>query len=146
MKLAVDNAQRYAREISKRRVAPSEAAVAALAALHEPFPTSPSDPSAVIARLDCIGSRQRWLPLEALLRFRERRNGSGSPGRQLVGRDVEPKCGIARDVSHRGGIGGSSPSLVCEALGLPRECAGGLVTSATMATLHGTCFGRVTLF
>ena len=56
MKLAVDNAQRYVREISERRVAPSEAAVAALADLHEPFPWSPSNPSAVIARLDHIGS------------------------------------------------------------------------------------------
>src|SRR5260370_21236125 len=56
MKLAADYAQRYAREISERRVAPSEAALAALADLHEPFPTSPSDASDVIARLDQIGS------------------------------------------------------------------------------------------
>jgi len=58
-------------------------------------------------------TRPHWLPgndgyhWRALLRFRERRNGSGSPGRKLVGGDVEPECSIARDVSHRGGIGGS---------------------------------------
>ena len=38
MKLAADNARRYAREVSERRVAPSEAAVAALADLHALFP------------------------------------------------------------------------------------------------------------
>src|SRR5260370_42591822 len=56
MKLAADYAQRYAREISERKVAPSEAALTALADRHEPFPTSPRDPSDVIARLDKIGS------------------------------------------------------------------------------------------
>src|SRR5260370_23343421 len=56
LNVAADKAQRYVREIVERRVGPSEAAVAALTELHEPFPTFSSRPSDVIARLDQIGS------------------------------------------------------------------------------------------
>ena len=53
--LAAARAQRYVRDVPERRVGPSEAAVSALAALHESFPQSPSAPSEVIAKLDEIG-------------------------------------------------------------------------------------------
>src|SRR6202165_6116068 len=56
LNLAADKARRYVRDVPERRVSPSEAAVAALAGLNEPFPLSPSDPCDVIAMLDQIGS------------------------------------------------------------------------------------------
>jgi len=54
--LAADKARRYVQDVAGRRVGPSEAALAALAELHEPFPLSPCDPTAVIKWLDEIGS------------------------------------------------------------------------------------------
>src|SRR5437899_10634111 len=54
--LAADKARRYVQGVAGRGVGPSEAALAALAELHEPFPLSPCDPTAVIKRLDEIGS------------------------------------------------------------------------------------------
>ena len=56
LRQAVECAQRYVRDTAERRVGPSEAAVAALAGLHEPFPELPTNPGEVIARLDEIGS------------------------------------------------------------------------------------------
>ena len=38
LNLAADKARRYVRDVAERRVGPSEAAVAALAELSEPFP------------------------------------------------------------------------------------------------------------
>src|SRR5467141_1218225 len=146
MKLAVDNAQRYAREISKRRVAPSEAAVAALAALHEPFPTSPSDPSAVIARLDCIGSPATMATTGA--RYFGFVNGGMVPvalaanwlaatwNQNAALRVMSPIAAELEEVVLR---------WVCEALGLPQECAGGLVTCATMANFAALATARYAL-
>src|SRR5438552_11225061 len=56
LSLAADKARSYVRGAGERRVGPSEAAIVALAELHEPFPLSPCDPMAVIKRLDEIGS------------------------------------------------------------------------------------------
>src|SRR5256885_12950722 len=56
LNLAADKARRYVQSIADRRVSPSEAALAALAELHEPFPLSPCGPTVVINRLDEIGS------------------------------------------------------------------------------------------
>ena len=56
LSLVADKARSYVRGAGERRVGPSEAAVVALAELHEPFPLSPCDPMAVIKRLDEIGS------------------------------------------------------------------------------------------
>jgi len=56
LSLAAERARQYVRAAGHRKVAPSEVAMAALSELHEPFPSSPSDPSEVIARLDELGS------------------------------------------------------------------------------------------
>src|SRR5437773_1419462 len=101
LNLAADKARRYVQSIADRRVSPSEAALAALAELHEPFPLSPCGPTVVINRLDEIGSAATVDDRRALLRFCEWRNGARSAGRQLASGGVEPECGIARDVSNR---------------------------------------------
>src|SRR5258706_8276365 len=146
MKLAVDNAQRYVREISERRVAPSEAAVAALADLHEPFPWSPSDPSAVIARLDHIGSPATMATTGG--RYFGFVNGgmlpaalaanwlAGSWNQNAALRVMSPVAAELEEVVLR---------WVCEALGLPADCAGGLVTCATMANFTALATARQAL-
>src|SRR5712664_4958445 len=54
--LAADKAQRYVRNITERRVGPSESAVSALAELWEPFPSSTSALGEGITSLDRVGS------------------------------------------------------------------------------------------
>src|SRR5258708_20289945 len=54
--LAAERARQYVRDVAGRRVAPSEAAVSALAEFHENFPESSCDPSNVIEKLDEIAS------------------------------------------------------------------------------------------
>ena len=53
---AAERASRYLEQLDQRGVAPSKRAVAALARLDEPLPEDPSDPSAVLAMLDELGS------------------------------------------------------------------------------------------
>src|SRR4029077_2474327 len=143
MKLAVDKAQRYVREISERRVAPSESALTALADLHEPFPTSPSDASDVIARLDQIGSPATMATTGG--RYFGFVNGGMVPAALAANwlaaawnqnaalRVMSPIAAELEEVVLR---------WVCEALGLPRECAGGLVTSATVANFTALVSAR----
>ena len=143
MKLAADNARRYVREISERRVAPSEAAVAALADLHEPFPNSPSDPTTVIAKLDQIGSPATMVTTGG--RYFGFVNGGMVPAALAANwlaaawnqnaalRVMSPIAAELEEVVLR---------WVCEALALPQECAGGLVTSATMANFTALISAR----
>jgi glutamate/tyrosine decarboxylase-like PLP-dependent enzyme len=143
MKLAADNARRYVREISERRVAPSEAAVAALADLHEPFPNSPSDPTTVIAKLDQIGSPATMATTGG--RYFGFVNGGMVPAALAANwlaaawnqnaalRVMSPIAAELEEVVLR---------WVCEALALPQECAGGLVTSATMANFTALISAR----
>jgi len=56
LNLAAERAREYVRDVAERSVGSSQLAVTALAELHEPFPSSPSDPCEVIGRLDEIGS------------------------------------------------------------------------------------------
>jgi glutamate/tyrosine decarboxylase-like PLP-dependent enzyme len=146
MKLAADYARRYLREISERSVAPAEAAVAALADLHEPFPAAPSDPSAVIARLDQIGSPATVATAGG--RYFGFVNGGMLPAALAAShlatawnqnaalRVMSPIAAELEEVVLR---------WVCEALGLPRECAGGLVTGATMANFTAIVSSRQAL-
>jgi glutamate/tyrosine decarboxylase-like PLP-dependent enzyme len=143
MKLAADNARRYVREISERRVPPSEAAVAALADLHEPFPNSPSDPATVIAKLDQIGSPATMATTGG--RYFGFVNGGMVPAALAANwlaaawnqnaalRVMSPIAAELEEVVLR---------WVCEVLALPQECAGGLVTSATMANFTALVSAR----
>ena len=53
---AAERAIRYLESLDGRSVVPSKQAVAALARLDEPLPEGPSDPAAVLAALDDLGS------------------------------------------------------------------------------------------
>jgi glutamate/tyrosine decarboxylase-like PLP-dependent enzyme len=53
---AAARAGRYLHDLGARPVAPSPSAIAGLKVLHEPLPDAPSDPAAVLALLDELGS------------------------------------------------------------------------------------------
>src|SRR2546421_5877790 len=146
LNLAADKAQRYVREVAERRVGPSDAAVAVLAEFNEPFPPSPRDPCEVIARLDQIGSPATVATTGG--RYFGFVNGGMVPtalaanwlaaawNQNAALRVMSPVAAELEEVVLR---------WVCEALGLPPECAGGLVTCATMANFTALCAARYAL-
>ncbi len=141
--LAADKAQRYVRAITERRVGPSEAAVSALAELWEPFPSSSSDPSDVIARLDQIGSGATVATTGG--RYFGFVNGGMVPAAMAAN-------WLAAAWNQNAGLRVMSPiaaeleeivlGWICEALQLPPECSGGLVTCATMANFTALVTAR----
>jgi glutamate/tyrosine decarboxylase-like PLP-dependent enzyme len=141
--LAADMARRYVRDVAERRVGPSESAVTALAELNEPFPLLPSDPFDVIARLDQIGSAATVTTTGG--RYFGFVNGGVVPAALAANwlaaawnqnaalRVMSPIAAELEEVVLR---------WVCEALGLPPACAGGLVTCATMANFTALVTAR----
>jgi glutamate/tyrosine decarboxylase-like PLP-dependent enzyme len=146
LELAANKARRYVRDVSGRRVGPSEAAVAALAELYEPFPTSPSDPRDVIERLDQIGSgatvattggRYFGFVIGGMVPATMAANWLATAWNQNAAlRVMSPIAAELEEVV----LG-----WVCEALGLPLDCAGGLVTCATMANFTALVTARQAL-
>jgi glutamate/tyrosine decarboxylase-like PLP-dependent enzyme len=140
---AADRAQRYTRDVSEQNVAPSRAAVAALAEFHEPFPASPSEPEKVIAKLDNLGSAATVTTTGG--RYFGFVNGgmlpaalaanwlAGAWNQNAALRVMSPVAAELEEVV----LG-----WVCEALGLPADCAGGLVTCATMANFTALSTAR----
>ncbi len=143
LSLAAERAQQYVRTAGHRNVAPSEAAIAALTELHEPFPSSPSDPIEVIARLDELGSPATVATTGG--RYFGFVNGgmlpaalaanwlAGAWNQNAALRVMSPVAAELEDVALQ---------WVCEALGLPADCAGGLVTCATMANFTALATAR----
>src|ERR1700674_788436 len=146
LNLAADRARRYVRDVAERRVGPSEVAVAALAEVHEPFPISQRDPCDVIARLDQFGSPATVATTGGS--YFGFVNGGMVPAALAANwlaaawnqnaalRVMSPIAAELEEVVLR---------WVCEALGLPQECAGGLVTCATMANFTALATARYAL-
>jgi aromatic-L-amino-acid decarboxylase len=146
LKLAADKARSYVRDIWERRVSPSEASLAALGELNEPFPGFPCEPCEVIRRLDQIGSRATVATTGG--RYFGFVNGGMVPAAMAANwlaaawnqnaalRVMSPIAGELEEIVLR---------WVCEALGLPPECAGGLVTCATMANFTALVTARQAL-
>ena len=146
LNLAAERARRYVREIGARRVAPAPDDVAALAGFHEGFPETPTDPQKVVRMLDELGS-------PATVATTGRRyfgfvTGGALPAAMganwLAGawdqnaclRVMSPVAGELEDVVLR---------WICEALCLPAECEGGLVTCATTANFTALAAARYSL-
>jgi glutamate/tyrosine decarboxylase-like PLP-dependent enzyme len=120
--------------------------MAALAELHEPFPPSPSDPSDVIERLDRIGSaatmattggRYFGFVVGGMVPAAMAANWLAAAWNQNASlRAMSPIAAELEEVVLR---------WVCEALGLPPDCAGGLVTCATMANFTALVTARQAL-
>ena len=143
---AAEMAMRYVSEASERRVAPAEAALAALQRFHEPFPESGCNPEEVLAMLDEIGSPATVATTGG--RYFGFVNGATLPAslaaNWLAGawdqnaalRIMSPVAAELEEVVIR---------WVCEALGLPLDCHGGLVTGATMANFTSLAAARYAL-
>src|SRR3977135_2984906 len=143
LNLASERARRYVQGVAERRVKPSEAAVAALANLREPFPSSPCDPCEVIARLDELGSPATLTTTGG--RYFGFVNGGMLPAALAANWLAAAwKQNAARRVMSPGAAELEEVVLgwVCEALGLPPDCAGGLVTCATMANFTALATAR----
>ena len=143
---AAELAIRYVSGASERRVAPAEPAVAPLQKFHEPFPESGCDPEKVLAMLDEIGSPATVMTTGG--RYFGFVNGGTLPAslaaNWLAGawdqnaalRVMSPVAAELEEIVIR---------WVCEALGLPLDCAGGLVTGATTANFTSLAAARYTL-
>jgi glutamate/tyrosine decarboxylase-like PLP-dependent enzyme len=146
LNLAAERALLYIQSVPERNVGPSKAAVAALAGLHEPFPASPGEPSEIVARLDEIGSAATTTNTGG--RYFGFVNGgmlptalaanwvAGAWNQNVALRAMSPIAAELEEVALR---------WICEALGLPSDCAGGLVSCATTANFTGLVAARQAL-
>jgi glutamate/tyrosine decarboxylase-like PLP-dependent enzyme len=146
LSFAAEKAQAYVNNVSNRRVSPSEASLAMFAELHEPFPASSTPPSEVIKRLDQVGSTTTMATTGG--RYFGFVNGGMVPTAMAANwlaaawnqnaalRVMSPIAAELEEIVLR---------WVCEALGLPSDCAGGLVTCATMANFTALAAARQTL-
>src|SRR4051794_12781149 len=140
---AAERAVRYVCSASERSVAPAETALAALQKFHEPLPQSGCDPNEVLAMLDEMGSpatvmstggRYFGFVIGGTLPASLAANWLASTWDQDAAlRVMSPIAAELEDIAIR---------WVCEALGLPRECEGGLVTGATMANFTSLAAAR----
>ena len=143
---AAEIAMRYVSNASGRRVGPTEAALAGLQRFHEPFPQTGCDPKEVLKMLDEIGSPATVLNTGG--RYFGFVNGGTLPvslaANWLAGawdqnaclRIMSPAAAELEEVVIR---------WICEAIGLPLDCQGGLVTGATMANFSSLAAARYVL-
>ncbi len=143
---ATEMATRYGNAAHDRRVSPTESALAALERFHEPFPEAPCDPHEVIEILDKFGSpatvtttggRYFGFVIGGTLPAAMAANCLAAVwGQNAALRVMSPVAAELEEIVIR---------WTCEALGLPPECAGGLVTGATMANFTALAAARYAL-
>jgi len=143
LRQAAEIARKYALGIGERRVAPAQKDLDSLKEFREPFPNAPSDPTQILERLDQIGSRATVATTGG--RYFGFVNGGTLPAslaaNWLAGawdqnaalRVMSPVAAELEEVVLR---------WICEALGLPENCEGGLVTCATTASFTALAAAR----
>jgi glutamate/tyrosine decarboxylase-like PLP-dependent enzyme len=143
---AAQRAMRYVKAAAARRVGPASEAVSALSRFHEQFPDSPCEPREVLTMLDEIGSpatvatngrRYFGFVIGGALPVVMGANWlAGAWDQNACLRVMSPVAAELEDVVLR---------WICEALGLPAECEGGLVTCATTANFTALAAARYAL-
>jgi glutamate/tyrosine decarboxylase-like PLP-dependent enzyme len=133
-----ERAIRYLESLDGRSVAPTPAAIAALAGFDEPLPEGPSDPAAVLALLDETGSPATmamaggrfygWVIGGALPATVAANWLAGAWDQNTAGWSASPAAATIEEVALR---------WLVELLGLPAGTGAGFVTGATMANF--TC-------
>ena len=141
--LAARKASDYLQAVRSRRVAPSPAAVLDLAQFDEPLPEASADASCVLDLLDRLGSPATVA--NAGGRFFGFVNGGALPvsvaaawiasawDQNVALRVMSPAAAALEDVALR---------WIRDALGLPSECGGSIVTGASIANLTGLAAAR----
>jgi glutamate/tyrosine decarboxylase-like PLP-dependent enzyme len=140
---AAARAQRYLAALPERAVAPAPEAIARLASLDVPLPEAPQDPRAVIARLDDVVSPATMAM--AGPRFFGFVIGGALPV-------TVASSWLATAWDQNTGLYASTPGVahmeqlalrwLLDVLDLPRDCAGGFVTGATVANLTALAAAR----
>src|SRR5579864_5477569 len=146
LSFAAEKAIDYVNGSTNRRVSPAEESVLALKTLSEPFPEKQSDPRSVLALLDKVGSpatvattggRYFGYVIGGMLPAATVANWLATAWNQKAAiRVMSPIAAELEEVVIR---------WVCEALGLPADCEGGLVTCATMANFSALLAARYVL-
>jgi glutamate/tyrosine decarboxylase-like PLP-dependent enzyme len=146
LRQAAEIARKYVQEIAERRVAPTKRALDRLTRFREPFPNAPSDPVRILEKLDEIGSpgtvattggRYFGFVIGGTLPASLAANWLAGAWDQNAGlRVMSPVAAELEEVVVR---------WVCEALGLPEKCEGGLVTCATTANFTALVAARQAL-
>jgi len=140
---AAERSYEYLRTVENRSVAPNAAAVAGLEHFREPFPENPSNPGDVVKMLDKFGA-----PATV----------ATTGGRYfgfVIGGTLPASLAaswLANTWDQNAALRAMSPvaaeleemvlKWVCEALGLPSDCDGGLVTCATTANFTALATAR----
>ena len=143
LNLAAEKAIRYVENAGARRVGPASSDLTALTGFHESFPSGPSKPADVLHQLDAIGSPAAVTSTGG--RYFGFVNGGMVPAALAASwlgaawnqnasfRVMSPVAVELEDVVLQ---------WICEALGLPLDCQGGLVTCATMASFSALLTAR----
>jgi len=143
LNLAAEKAIRYVNNAGHRRVSPASSDLARLAGFQEPFPSDPSNPADVLKQLDATGSPATMTSTGG--RYFGFVNGGMVPAALAA-------SWMAAAWNQNASFRVMSPVAVeledlvlqwiCEALGLPLDCHGGLVTCATMASFTALLAAR----
>jgi len=146
LSLAAERAIRYVSELRQRKVAPEQRDIQAMEQFREAFPEGPSDPKSVVAMLDELGS-----PATVA-------SAGGRYFGFVIGGAVPAALGanwLAGAWDQDAALRVMSPiaaeleevvlQWVREALGLPGNCEGGLVTCATAANFTALATARCAL-
>jgi len=144
--LAAEKAIRYVENSGPRRVSPASSDLAALGAFHEPFPAGPSNPADVLNQLSTIGSPATVANVGG--RYFGFVNGGMVPAAVAA-------SWMAAAWNQNASLRVMSPIAVeledivlqwiCEALGLPSDCHGGLVSGATTGNFAALLSARQAL-
>ena len=143
LRTTAERAARYLADLKDRGVAPTPEALANLRRLDEPLPEHPTDPTAVIALLDEIGSPATMASAGG--RFFGFVVGGSLPAAVAA-------SSLAAAWDQNAGIVVLSPIAarleevamrwLLDLLGLPRACGVGFVTCATQANFSGLAAAR----
>jgi glutamate/tyrosine decarboxylase-like PLP-dependent enzyme len=143
LRLAAERAIRYVDGVTERNVGPAPSDLAALGGFHEPFPAGPCNPAEVLQQLDALGSPATSATTGG--RYFGFVNGGMVPAALAA-------SWIAAAWNQNAALRIMSPiaaeleevvlQWICEALGLPLDCEGGLVTCATTANLTALVAAR----
>jgi len=143
LKATTERAWRYRESLRERKVAPSPEAVANLRRFDEPLPDAPTDPDAVLALLDEVGSPATMASAGG--RFFGFVVGSSLPATVAAN-------WLAGAWDQNAGIVALSPIAakleevamrwMLDLLGLPAACGAGFVTCATQANFAGLAASR----
>jgi glutamate/tyrosine decarboxylase-like PLP-dependent enzyme len=143
LRRAAETARKYVQGIGERRASPTERDLDNLAKFHEPFPNAPGDPMQILEKLNEIGSPATTATTGG--RYFGFVNGGTLPASLAAN-------WLAGAWDQNGALRAMSPVAaeleevvlrwVCEALGLPEKCEGGLVTCATTASFTALAAAR----